>query len=101
MIPKLNADRFENVTLGALVVGPGLPPLNDATFSSLPEDIQQDPIWEDHPYPRVGAVYVETDFSHCHYYGSHWNYTEQLPIKFPRNYTSNLYNFKFSNNFMN
>lgn len=71
--------RF-NVTLSAVIVGPGLPPLPDHVFQALPAAVRDDPIWNSNSNTTtttdrmmMGAVYIEHDYSACRYFGPHYS----------------------------
>lgn len=62
-------DRFASVRANALIIGPGLPPLDQETFDSLPEQVQADPIWNSND--NIGAYYHVSpqDQSTCNHLG--------------------------------
>jgi len=64
--------RFEDVRADALIIGPGLPPLDDATFRSLPESIRSDPVWTASSGGDIGAYFHQSpqEQSTCEHLGT-------------------------------
>ena len=64
------AERFADVRANALVIGPGLPTLDEDLFNSLPDEIRNDPVWTGSF--DVGAYYhvAPEDQSTCNHLGT-------------------------------
>eukprot|EP00429_Kryptoperidinium_foliaceum_P002238 CAMPEP_0176006934 /NCGR_PEP_ID=MMETSP0120_2-20121206/2975_1 /TAXON_ID=160619 /ORGANISM="Kryptoperidinium foliaceum, Strain CCMP 1326" /LENGTH=158 /DNA_ID=CAMNT_0017339683 /DNA_START=311 /DNA_END=784 /DNA_ORIENTATION=- len=62
-------DRFADIRANALIIGRGLPPLSDDDWFSLPEQVQNDTLWEENP--EYGALYLRSpqDRSKCDHVG--------------------------------
>lgn len=62
-------ERYEDVRANALIIGEGLPQLDEEVFANLPEEIRNDPVWNS---SDVGAYYHEApqDQSTCDHLGS-------------------------------
>jgi len=62
-------DRFRDVRPNALLIGPGLPSLNDEEWNIVPEEVQADPVWGNAEY---GAILLQSpeDQTTCDHLGT-------------------------------
>jgi len=62
-------DRFAAVRANALIIGPGLPTLTADEWSQIPEDVQNDPVWNGN---NIGAYFNASpeDQSTCDHLGT-------------------------------